>query len=187
VTSLPPDEIAGIPAAPDAGSPARAIQMHQLLTMRMVELFTSMRRSTILNQRRLFQLSEIEWRIMTQVGRGEPLSLNGLAERLVRDRGQLSRTVKGMVARGLLTRNRKPGMPDIEIGLAPQGQALRAKMVELAFQRDSFLTVGLDPADVEVARRVIDLMAIQADILLDKATQAKAADHGAEPLAEAVG
>lgn len=186
MTSLGPDNTTASPPLTDAESRARASQMHQLLTMRMVELFTSLRRSTILNQRRLFQLSEIEWRIMTQVGRGEPLSLNGLAERLVRDRGQLSRTVKGMVARGLLTRNRKPGMPDIEIGLAPAGQALRAQMVELAFQRDTFLSAGLDPADVEVARRVIDLMAVRADVLLDEATREKAAELSTSEPADAI-
>lgn len=187
MTSRQTDEIAGSPASAVLGDGSRASEMHQLLSMRMVEMFTVMRRSTILNQRRLFQLSEIEWRIMTQVGRGEPLSLNGLAERLVRDRGQLSRTVKGMVARGLLTRNRKPGMPDIEIGLAPQGEALRAQMVELAFQRDEFLTAGLDPADVEVVRRVVDVMSERVEILLEEVTQKTAAEHLAEQSAEPVG
>lgn len=163
-------------ASLDEDGAVRARKMQQLLSMRMVELFTSLRRSTLLNQRRLFRLSEIEWRVMTQIGKGVPLSLNELAERLVRDRGQLSRTVKGMVERGLLTRNRKAGMPDIEIALAPAGQKLRAQMVELAFQRDSFLTAQLDPADIDVARRVIDLMTAQADILLDEATRAKIAE-----------
>lgn len=163
----------------DEGGAARARQMQQLLSMRMVELFTSLRRSTLLNQRRMFKLSEIEWRVMTQVGKGVPLSLNDLAERLVRDRGQLSRTVKGMVERGLLTRTRKAGMPDIEIALAPAGEVLRAQMVELAFQRDSFLTSELELADIDVARRVIDLMAVQADILLVEATSDKGSEHNA--------
>ncbi len=165
-----PNETVASPATPEADGTARASLMQHLLTMRMVELYTSMRRTTILTQRRKFALSEIEWRIMTQVGTGARLSLNGLAERLVQDRGQLSRAVKGMVSRGLLTRNRKPGMPDIEIGLAPQGQALRAQMVELAFQRDSFLTEGLDPADIDVVRRVIERMITRAAILLEEAT-----------------
>lgn len=164
------------PVLPDEDGAARSRQMQQLLTMRMVELFTSLRRSTLLNQRRLFKLSEIEWRVMTQIGKGVPLSLNDLAERLGRDRGQLSRTVKGMVERGLLTRNRKPGMPDIEIALAPAGRDLRAEMVELAFQRDDFLTAGLNPADIDVARRVIDLMSDKADILLADATREKIAE-----------
>lgn len=174
-------------AAEEADVAARASLVQQLLSMRMVELFTSLRRSTILTQRRMFNLSEIEWRIMTQVGRGAAPSLNTLAERLVQDRGQLSRAVKGMVERGLLTRSRKPGGPDIEIDLAPQGKALRAQMVELAFQRDGFLTAGLDPTDVAVVRRVIESMMAQADILLSEATRERAAEHCDAPLEHADG
>lgn len=142
-----------------------------LVSMRMVVLFTLMRRSTLISQRHLFGLSEIEWRIMTQVGNGIPLSLNGLAQVLVQDRGQLSRAVKGMVERGLLTRTRKPGGPEIEIGLAPAGRELRQKMEERVLQRDEFLTRGLDPGDVEATRRVIEHMIERADLLLQEAIE----------------
>src|SRR5688572_16582887 len=71
-----------------------------LLTMKMIALFGLMRRGGALAHRRQFDLSELEWRIITQVAAYNPLSLNGLSELLVQDPGQLSRVVKGMVGRG---------------------------------------------------------------------------------------
>ncbi len=140
-----------------------------LVSMRMVILNTLMRRSMIIAQRRLFGLSEIEWRIMTQVSEGVSLSLNNLADVLVQDRGQLSRAVKAMVERGLLTRSRKPGGPEIEIGLAPKGLELRARMTTRAKERDAFLTAGIAEEDLAVVRRVIETMIGRAEELLDQA------------------
>lgn len=152
----------------------RSGPLAELLSMRMVVLFSIMRRSTILNQRRLFDLTEIEWRIMSQMHEHAPLSLNGLAELLMLDRGQLSRTVKSMVERGLMTRKRIPGGPGIEIGLAEGGKQLQARMVELAIQRDEFLTSGIDPDDVAAARRVVEQMIVRAEVLAERALAAQA-------------
>lgn len=175
-----PDNLGGTRDEPGAMANLRrnpASPLGGLVSMRMVILFTLMRRSTILTQRRDFNLSEIEWRIMTSVSEETTLSLNGMADLLVQDRGQLSRAVKAMAERGLLTRCRKPGGPEIEIALAPAGKALRARMSQRAKERDAFLTEGIDPADLDVVRRVIEQMISRADLLLEKAmAQAEAVD-----------
>src|SRR5690606_3178632 len=111
-------------ADPAAPSSSASGVLYALVTMRMIRLFVLLRRAGTLAQRRRFGLSEIEWRIMTQLGDAAPLSLNGLAERMTQDRGQLSRAVKAMVGRGLVTRERKPGGPEVEIGLSDVGRAL---------------------------------------------------------------
>lgn len=141
--------------------------LDQMVSMRMVVLFNLLRRSTILSQRRVFSLSEIEWRIMTKMGGDKPLSLNDLADALVQDRGQLSRAVKAMVERKLLTRTRKPGGPEIEIALAPEGRKVWARMVERAMERDKVLTEGLDPDDLAAMRRVVEIMIQRADKLME--------------------
>ena len=97
--------------------------------------------------------------------------LNGLADLLVQDRGQLSRAVKSMVERGLLTRTRKPGGPEIEITLADAGVKLRERMVERAIERDRFLTEGIDPADLDVVRRVVEAMIERAELLMEEAVE----------------
>lgn len=142
--------------------------MRELSSMRMIAFFSLLRRSAILAQRRHFSLSEIEWRIMTQVGEFAPLSLNGLAELLLQDRGQLSRTVKSMVARGLLTRERKPGGPEIEIELSDAGRALHARMVELVIERDKVLMEDISAEDIAVLRRIMDTMIGRAQSLMDE-------------------
>ena len=147
--------------------------LHALVTMRMIRLFILLRRGGILAQRRQFDLSEIEWRIMAHLGETAPLSLNGLAEALVQDRGQLSRAVKGMVARGLLTRERKPGGPEIEIELTDDGRALHAAMVGWVIERDARLTEGLDPADLAALWRVTDTMIGRAEGLLAEEQRAQ--------------
>ncbi len=142
--------------------------MRDLTSMRMISFFSLLRRSAILSQRRHFGLSEIEWRIMTQVGEFAPLSLNGLAELLLQDRGQLSRAVKSMVARGLLTRERKPGGPEIEIDLSEEGRELHDRMVEQVMQRDKKLMDGISPEDVATLRRLFESMTARAQQLMEE-------------------
>lgn len=145
-----------------------------LVTMRMIILFGLMRRSGAITQRHQFNLSETEWRIMAQVGEFAPLSLNGLAELLLLDRGQLSRTVKGMVERGLLSRERKPGGPEIEIDLTKEGRELHARMVERAVERDRVLVEGIPEKDLQTFRRVIDTMIARAEAIMDGQSQSEA-------------
>ncbi|WP_305097318.1 MarR family winged helix-turn-helix transcriptional regulator [Croceibacterium aestuarii] len=152
----------------------RNAELRGLVSMRMIRLFVLLRRTGVLAQKRLFELSEIEWRIMVQLGDTAPLSLNGLADALVQDRGQLSRAVKGMVSRGLLRRERKPGGPEIEIELSDEGATLHAQMVRWAAQRDTALTGGIDQGDLDTVLRVTETMIGRAQAMLEKEQQAGA-------------
>jgi DNA-binding MarR family transcriptional regulator len=154
--------ISDVAAANEAGT------IYGLVSMRMIRLFVMMRKSGILAQRRRFGLSETEWRIMTQLGESAPLSLNGLADAMLQDRGQLSRAVKSMVERGLLTRERKPGGPEIEIDLSGEGRTIYGRMVEWVHERDRTLTTGIPPEDVEVVWRVLTAMMDRAQGMLDE-------------------
>jgi len=149
----------------------RTTPLAGLLTMRMIMLFGLMRRSGILAQRRRFGLLETEWRIMVYVGEFAPLSLNGLSERVLKDRGQLSRAVKAMVERGLLSRQRKPGGPEIEIDLTAEGRALHAQMVQLAVERDAELVKDIPAEEHEIMKRAVELMIRRADLLLEEELQ----------------
>jgi DNA-binding MarR family transcriptional regulator len=136
--------------------------------MRLIHFFSVMRRSGVLAQRRVFGMSEAEWRILTQVGAHAPLSLNRLAELTLQDRGQLSRTVKGMVERGLLNRERRPGGPTVDISLAPAGRELHARMIDRALQRDQRLTQDITPADDAALRRIVEQMITRAEEMLEE-------------------
>jgi DNA-binding MarR family transcriptional regulator len=105
---------------------------------------------------------------MTQLGETASLSLNGLADAMLQDRGQLSRAVKSMVERGLLTRERKPGGPEIEIDLSGEGKAMYGRMVEWVHERDRALTAGIPDEDIEVVWRVLTAMMDRAQTMLDE-------------------
>jgi DNA-binding MarR family transcriptional regulator len=153
---------------PQSPAGGRKGTLGDLATIRLIALFNLLRRGGILAQRRQFGLSEIEWRIMTQVGQHAPLSLNGLAELLLQDRGQVSRAVKAMVQGGLLTRERKPGGPEIEIDLGPEGEALYARMVQRAIERDRRLTKDMSQADLATLKRITDDMFRRAEELMQE-------------------
>ncbi len=145
-----------------------------LVTIRMIRLLVALRRATVLSHRRLFQLSEIEWRIMVQVGDTDQLSLNGLAEAMLQDRGQLSRAVKAMVGRGLLTRERKPGGPEICIGLSDLGREVHSEMIDFVVKRDERMTAGIDQADLDALWRVIGIMTERSHQMLEEESKAHA-------------
>jgi DNA-binding MarR family transcriptional regulator len=142
--------------------------IYGLVSMRMIRLFVMLRKSGIMAQRRQFDLSETEWRIMTQLGETAPLSLNGLADAMLQDRGQLSRAVKVMVERDLLTRERKPGGPEIEIALSARGRTMYDSMVEWVHERDRALTAGIAQADIATVWRVLGKMMERAQDMVDE-------------------
>ena len=153
--------------------------MRELTSMRMIKLYGLLRRSGTLARRRKFGMNETDWWILAQVGEFAPLSLNGLAERLVQDRGQISRAVKGMVERGLLKRGRKPGGPEIEIALAPEGQRVYREMIELVIERDRELTESLDPAKLAIMRELVEEMIARADAMHNEERRLAALGEGA--------
>lgn len=138
-----------------------------LVTMRMIALFSLLRRGGTLAQRRHFDLSELEWRVLVNVA-FSPQSLTGLADSLVLDRGQLSRTIKAMAQRGLVTRERKPGGPEIVIELTKQGEALHERMIEWAVERDTALTSDIPAEDIATLRRVLTHMIDKARVRLEE-------------------
>jgi DNA-binding MarR family transcriptional regulator len=149
-------------------SAARDGTMRELLTIRMIGLLELLRQSGTLANQREFGLSRVEWRVMVQVGGYAPLSLSDLAELSGFDRGQLSRTVKAMVQRGLLISRRRPGGPMIIITLSEEGQVVHDRMVALAIDRNRFI-VG-DLADDTLAQfgTVLDEVSRKAQLLLER-------------------
>jgi len=105
---------------------------------------------------------------MTQLGETASLSLNGLADAMLQDRGQLSRAVKSMVERGLLTRERKPGGPEIEIDLNDDGKAIYARMVDWVHERDRTLTADIPTDDLAQVWQVLTTMMDRAQTMLDE-------------------
>ena len=170
---------AGLSSGEDSRSEdGRRAIMRELTSMRMIKLYSLLRRSGTLARRRKFGMNETDWWILAQVGDYAPLSLNGLAERLGQDRGQLSRAVKSLVQRGLLKRSRKPGGPEIEIALAPEGERIYRDMIGLVIERDSELTEGFAPESIEVMRGLVEEMIARAEAMLAEEKRLAALEAG---------
>jgi DNA-binding MarR family transcriptional regulator len=73
-----------------------------------------------------------------------------------------------MVERGLVTRERKPGGPEIEIDLSEQGRSIYGRMVEWVHERDKTLTAGIPPGDVAMVWRVLTAMMDRAQGMLEE-------------------
>lgn len=153
---------------PETPNPERVERPRGLFTFRIIGLLDSLRRSGTLAYKRAFGLSQIEWRIMTQMADHAPLSLNALAELLNLDRGQLSRAVKAMVGRGLLVSKRRPGGPAIMITLSDEGKHVYRRMGDLAVERNAFLLGDIAEEDLKTASAVIEAVMRKAQALLER-------------------
>jgi len=142
--------------------------LRTLLSVRISILSELLRRSSTVAYRRAFGLSWIEWRVMAQVGEHAPMSLNDLADLLNLDPGQVSRAVKGLALRGLLSRTPRPGGPSVHIAVTEEGRALHGRMRELAIARHRFLVSELSPEEIRTTGRVLDTLRRQAERLLER-------------------
>jgi DNA-binding MarR family transcriptional regulator len=138
----------------------------RLVSARLITLVTQIRRTAALTYRRELGLSEVDWRVLSQIGEHAPLSLNALAEVIGLDRGQLSRGVSRLVAAGLATRAARRGGPGIVIALSPVGEALFARLMKLALERNAAFTRGIAAQDLATFSAVLDRMTVNARALL---------------------
>ncbi|HVO14750.1 MAG TPA: MarR family transcriptional regulator [Alphaproteobacteria bacterium] len=149
----------------------------RLMSARLITLVTQIRRTAALTYRRELGLSEVDWRVLSQIGEHAPLSLNALAEIIGLDRGQLSRGVTRLVAAGLATRTARRGGPGILIGLSPAGEDLFVRLMALALERNAAFTRGIGAQELATFSAVLDKMTANARVLLES-EQAKTRERG---------
>ena len=149
-----------------AGKLEKARSGGRLMSARLITLVTQIRRTAALTYRRELGLSEVEWRVLSQIGEHAPLSLNALAEIIGLDRGQLSRGVTRLVAAGFVTRTARRGGPGILIGLTPAGEDQFLRLMALALERNAAFTRGIDARELATFSAVLDKMTANARALL---------------------
>jgi DNA-binding MarR family transcriptional regulator len=158
-----------------------------LISARLITLVTQIRRTAALAYRRELGLSEVDWRVLSQIGEHAPLSLNALAEIIGLDRGQLSRGVTRLVAAGLASRTSRRGGPGILIALTPAGEAVFQRLMAIAVQRNAAFTRGISEKDLAVFSDVLDRMTENARALLateqERSRQRERSATGPSPLA----
>lgn len=130
----------------------------QLAHIGLQQLVRLIRLGSGLAYSRVSGLSDFEWRVLARACDLPGLSINELGVVLRRGGPQVSRTVKRLVAAGLLNRARCAGGPGVAITPTPLGKAVYAPLATQAIQNEKELTTGLSDEDRATLDRCIAVM-----------------------------
>jgi len=116
---------------------------------------------------RPFELSLTEWRVCAALHHLPHQRLSDLAVNTSSDASTLSRTVEGLLQRGLLVRERSADdARAVALALTPEGHALAERVIPLARLYERVALAGIDPQHVallrELLHRIYDNMATLA-------------------------
>lgn len=111
-----------------------------------------------------FGLTLNEWRVCAALRHQPHQRLSDLAVNTACDASTLSRTVDGLLQRGLLVRERSPDdARAVALALTPEGNALTERVIPLARLYERVALAGIEPQQVELLRallhRIYDNMA----------------------------
>jgi DNA-binding MarR family transcriptional regulator len=163
------------PAAParealaDAAPPA-APMTRRLIAARLIALMKLLHRSASRVYRTETRLSDFEWRVLTQVGSHEPISLTALATLLHQDKGQVSHAAKGLAQAGFVSREhlRAP------IVLTKTGRSTYARVLRIGRARNRTLMRDLTPTERALLPALLARLQVNAQSLLKRENVARA-------------
>lgn len=104
-----------------------------------------------------FDLRVLEWRLLGLTAAMEPVRFGAVARRLLIDKGQLSRLVKTLVARGLIAT-----VPDdedqrvIQLTMTELGLRLHDRALAMAYARNDVIVSALSEEETETLFRLLD-------------------------------
>jgi len=138
----------------DEGGPLSS----ELLTVKLVRLVDFLSRAASLAFPRVSGLSDFEWRVVAWSCETPGLSINDLSALLHRGAAQVSRTVKKLVAAGLLDRVSRRGGPGVLVSPTPLGRTVYGPLAALARKRNAEIIAGLAPREIRLLERCIATM-----------------------------
>lgn len=130
----------------------------ELTTVRILRLAELMNRSASRAYPRISGLSDFEWRAIAMACETPGQSLNDLSARLNRGVAQVSRTVKKLVAAGLLHRASRTGGPGVQISPTRLGRTVYGPLGQLARQRNSAIIAGLSAEELKLFDHCVAIM-----------------------------
>lgn len=153
-----------------------------LLSARLHALAALSAANTTLRVERKFGLSLLEWRSLAHLGGAPSLSVNELARRAGLDKSYASRTVGGLIERGLVASERSEiDARAVVLRLTKKGEALYRKAFADAVGRNERLLGRLSEEQRQQLMEMLDLLSLSAREALDDERRAAAG----EPVADA--
>ncbi|MET0456043.1 MAG: MarR family winged helix-turn-helix transcriptional regulator [Mycobacterium sp.] len=135
-----------------------------LLSYRLSRASGSLSRSAATRYRRMFDVSLAEWRTLALLGVKTPATLNSLARKAGLDKAQMSRVVKGLFDRGLVTKTVGAGRTT-QLALTDEGLAMYRGLIAEANERDRRIRRHLGPKDLRALERALDTLTSLARVI----------------------
>ncbi len=135
-----------------------------------LKLSSLMRRTASATFRRELGLQPAEWRALALIGDDGPLSHGELCDLMAQDKGQVSRVVTALVAEGMVARRVEGRRVTLSLGAA--GRPIYRRLTALSHERNRRLLAGLQPEEVAVLFRCLDVMTRNAQQLMVSESEA---------------
>ena len=148
-----------------------------LLSSRLHNLAGLSAASASLRVQRKFNLTLLEWRSIGMLGAYAPLSLKELARRAALDKSYASRTVSGLIERGLVASERSDtDARAVMLSLTKAGDALYRKVIVDANARNERLLSPLRPEQRKQLMEMLAMLTTSARAVLDEERRAAAGE-----------
>lgn len=123
--------------------------VHEFLTVKLSALIASMKRKVTASYSRPAGLSVPEWRLLALIAEDGTISFGALVVQSTTDKAQVSRTIKDLEKRGLITIT--PESPNdrkrLACSITPVGQELHDTIIGTARRMQAQVLCQLDPAE----------------------------------------
>jgi DNA-binding MarR family transcriptional regulator len=148
-----------------------------LMSHRLHQLASLSALSASLRYERKYQITLLEWRSIGMLAGYAPLSLKELARRAGLDKSYASRTIAGLIERGLVISERDDNDGrGVNLRLSEAGQALFEKVFPDAVERNERMLSMLKPEQRERLVELLSLLQLGARRLLDEERRASAGE-----------
>lgn len=163
----------------DVGGRARDRRKHAphidaligLVSVRIVRLSELILRIGVLAFKDRFGVKPTDLRILVMLGAYQPISVNEVSRRTHVDKAWISRSLRGLLRRKLISRTAHPSDSRAALlTLTTKGEALLREIAPVAERYQRQLLQGQRGRDVE---RVLDLLSARAEEMFQVATQHK--------------
>jgi DNA-binding MarR family transcriptional regulator len=142
----------------------------RLVAARVIALLKLLHRSATRVYRTETRLPDFEWRVLTQVGTHEPISLTALAALLHQDKGQVSHAARRLVEAGYVAR----GHLRAPLTLTKAGSSAYARILRIGRARNKVLVRELTSSELKVLPVLIAKLQANARSLLMRENMARA-------------
>src|SRR5579862_9871075 len=143
----------------------------RLVSVRIVRLSELILRIGGVTFKHRFGVKPTDLRILVILGAYQPISVNEVSRRTRIDKAWISRSLRGLLSRKLITRTAHPSDSRAALlSLTKKGEALLREIAPVAEEYQRQLLQGQRSREVE---RVLDLLSVRAEEMLQRAVQKK--------------